>query len=349
MNTDARIDPGERISGRRREGGHMRIPGSASRAIIAFTAFMVAKSLAAQDAKASQVLADARKAIGGKKIETLSSLSVEGAVQRNVGNFQMTADLELLLNFPDKYVRSETSNSPMMNMASTTGFNGDRPIRGRAQGMTAGGGMIIRMGGPGPMPAPGEKPTPEQQEQLDRQVVRSAKQEISRLMLGWFATVPSSLSAQYSYRGEAQSPDGKAYIIDTKTADGFAARLFIDQATHLPLMVTYQGLQPRVVTVGGPGPGEGDRLSTQSAARPPSTREQERIDADARRQVERQETQPPPTVEYTLFFGDWRDVDGIKFPHSLRRASTGTTLEEWTISKVKVNPKIDPKKFDSEQ
>jgi hypothetical protein len=59
--------------------------------------------------------------------------------------------------------------------------------------------------------------------------------------------------------------------------------------------------------------------------------------------------QPQPTVEYTLFFDDWRDVDGIKFPHSLRRASAGTTLEEWTISKVKVNPKIDPKKFDSEQ
>jgi hypothetical protein len=326
----------------------MRISTSASRAAIAFVAFMVAKSLAAQDVKASQVLADARRAIGGKRIETLSSLSVQAALQRNVGNFQMAADLELLLGLPDKYVRSETSNNPMMSLANTTGFNGDRPVRTRAQSVAPGGGVIIRMGGPGPLPGPEEKPTPEQQEQLDKQVVRSAKQEISRLMLGWFATVHPSMPAQYSYAGEAQSPDGKAFIIETKTADGFAARLFIDEATHLPLMVTYQGLQPRVVTVGGPGPGAADRPPAQSATRP-SSQERERVEADARRQIEQQQMQPQPTVEYTLFFDDWRDVDGIKFPHSLRRASAGTTLEEWTISKVKVNPKIDPKKFDSEQ
>ena len=30
-------------------------------------------------------------------------------------------------------------------------------------------------------------------------------------------------------------------MIDVKNADNFAARLFIDQQTHLPLMVTYQG------------------------------------------------------------------------------------------------------------
>jgi hypothetical protein len=54
-------------------------------------------------------------------------------------------------------------------------------------------------------------------------------------------------------------------------------------------------------------------------------------------------------VEYALYFDDWRDVEGIKFPHSFRRAIAGVTTEEWTISKVKVNPKIDPKKFESAQ
>ena len=53
-------------------------------------------------------------------------------------------------------------------------------------------------------------------------------------------------------------------------------------------------------------------------------------------------------VEFTLFFDDWRDADGIKFPHKMRRAMGGATNEEWTVSKVKVNPKIDPKKFAAE-
>ena len=51
-------------------------------------------------------------------------------------------------------------------------------------------------------------------------------------------------------------------------------------------------------------------------------------------------------VEYALFFEDWREVGGIKFPHKMRRAMGGTTNEEWTVGKVKVNPKIDPKKFE---
>jgi hypothetical protein len=328
----------------------MRIHISVRQAIVFAIALAVARGVAAQDAKATEVLATARKAIGGKKLDTLTSLSVQAAAQRNVGNFQMTSDLELLLGLPDKYMRSESSNSAMVSMSNTVGFNGDHPIKSVAPaGLPSGGGMMIRMGGPGMVTGgSGEKPTPEQQAQLDKQLVRSARQEISRLMLGWFATTHPSVAAQYSYSGEAESPDGKAFIIDAKTADGFAARLFIDEATRLPLMVTYQAPQPRTVTVGGPPPAGGGGRA-EAAARPANAAERQRIEADAQRQIQQLEAQPPAMVEYTLYFDDWREVDGIKFPHALRRGSAGTTMEEWTVSKVKVNPKIDPKKFDSEQ
>ncbi len=221
----------------------------------------------------------------------------------------------------------------MVNMSSTTGFNGDRPVTGGAGAMVPGGGMIIRMGGPGiAMPGGGEKPTPEEQAKLDKQMVRSARQEISRLMLGWFAMTHPAVTVQYTYAGEAEAPDGKAFIVDARNADGFAARLFIDEQTHLPLMLTYQGPQPRIVTADGPrgtgGAGNSSRAVT-----------------DAKNQLEEIQKQPPVMVEYTLFFDDWREEDGIKFPHALRRAFGGTTTEEWTVSKVKVNPKIDPKKF----
>lgn len=327
----------------------MRIHMSRLQAIALIVALTFARSVAAQDAKATEVLAGARKAIGGKKLDALTSLSVQAAAQRNIGNFQMTSDLELLLNLPDKYVRSESSNSAMVSMSNTTGFNGDRPIKRAAQaGMPPGGGMMIRMGGPGmAMGGSAEKPTPEQQAQIDKQLLRSARLEISHLMLGWFATAHPSIAAQYTYAGEAESPDGKAYIVDAKSADGFAARLFIDEATHLPLMVTYQAAQSRTVTVGGPP--SGGRGRAEGAARPASAEERQRIEADAQRQVEQLQSQPPAMVDYTVYFEDWREEDGIKFPHALRRASAGTTMEEWTVSKVKVNPKIDPKKFDSEQ
>jgi len=56
---------------------------------------------------------------------------------------------------------------------------------------------------------------------------------------------------------------------------------------------------------------------------------------------------PPAMVDYTLYFDDWREVDGIKFAHSLRRAAAGATTEEWSVKKIRVNPKIDPKKFEA--
>ena len=73
-----------------------------------------------------------------------------------------------------------------------------------------------------------------------------------------------------------------------------------------------------------------------------------RAQTSSRADLKTQMAQPAPTVEMSYFFEDWREADGINFPHKIRRASAGETNEEWTINKIKVNPKIDPKKFAAE-
>lgn len=308
--------------------------------------------LAAEDGRAAEVMAAARKAIGDKKLDGVKTLTVEAQVQRNVGAMQMTTETEILLELPDRYLRSDTASGPMGG-GMTSGFNGDKAIRPANANMSmAGGGMVIRMG-PG-APPPGEKASPEEQERLDKLMLRNARVELSRLMLGWFAAAHPSIGAAFTYGGEAESPDGKADVIDVKNADGFNARLFIDRETHLPLMITYQGPQPRVVTAGGPmrqavpPPAAGGHVAVQQAPERREMTEEERRKAreEAEKQVEARRNQPPAMVEYSLFFDDWREVGGIKFPHRLRRAMSGATNEEWTINKVRVNPKIDPKKFE---
>jgi hypothetical protein len=52
----------------------------------------------------------------------------------------------------------------------------------------------------------------------------------------------------------------------------------------------------------------------------------------------------PP--ELRVYFADYRDVDGIQLPFRLRRATGADTTEETTFDRFKINPKIDPKKFD---
>lgn len=51
-------------------------------------------------------------------------------------------------------------------------------------------------------------------------------------------------------------------------------------------------------------------------------------------------------IEYRIYYGDFRTVDGMKFPFRLRRAIAGETIEETTFDRIRINPKIDPRKFE---
>jgi hypothetical protein len=51
-------------------------------------------------------------------------------------------------------------------------------------------------------------------------------------------------------------------------------------------------------------------------------------------------------IDYRVYYGDFRDVDGMKFPFRLRRAIAGETIEETTFDRIRINAKIDPRKFD---
>jgi hypothetical protein len=309
---------------------------------LALGAVTPAVRAAGDDSEAARVLASARKAIGDKKLDSLKTLSVEASLQRNLAAMQVASEVEILIELPDKYVRTDTGSGPMSGGMSM-GFIGDKPIRPANSGMLAGGGLIIRMGPGGPLPG-GETLSPEDRAKADAMVVRSTRAEVSRMMLGWFATAHPAIAARYTYAGDAESPDGKAHVIDAMTDDGFAARLFIDQQANLPLMVTYKAPQPRMVTVGGPRGAGG--AAQRGGQREVSEEERKTAREATERQMHDIEKEPPALVEFTLFFDDWRDVGGLKFPHKMRRASAGTTSEEWTVNKVKVNPKIDQKKFE---
>jgi hypothetical protein len=329
-------------------------------ALATVIAFAQPVAFIAQEAgKAAEILAAARKAIGDRKLDALKTFSVQSALQRNVQTMQLNSDVEILLDLPDKYLRSEASvGGPGMVIGGggVSGFNGDRPLQKmNSGGMPGGGGMVIRMGGTtGFSSGNGEKQTPEQLEEMSKAMVKSSQTEASRLMLGWFAMAHPSINAQYTYAGEAESPDGKAYVIDVKSADSFAARLFIDEQTHLPLMVTYKAAQPRMMTqsVNGGGRqvtpmgGGGGHTVTMTAGM--SDDEKKKAQAEMEKQIQEIQRQPPVMVDYTVFFDEWRDADGVKFPFKMRRAMGSETTEEWTVSKIKVNPKIDAKRFAGE-
>ena len=175
-----------------------------------------------------------------------------------------------------------------------------------------------------------------------------------------FAKSPAAYPLTMTFAGQAESPDGKADVIEVKGEGDFTARLFIDATTHLPLMLSWMAKEPltmqrsvtsgpggaTAVTVGGGGvPRRHGRAARPGAPRPNMTPEErekllkqleeQRKEAEAKRRV----------VEYRLFYGDYRAVDGVQVPHRLQRSVDGKPAEEITFEKVKVNAKIDAKKF----
>ena len=214
--------------------------------IIAAAMTEIFPGVSAQDAagKAQQLIAQARAALGGDK---LKSLSVTGNYRRTFGQMEMAGEVSYDLLLPDKMMKTETMNPmPSLEITRVEALNGEDVWEDQQQ-HGGGGGMMIFRRGPG---GPGADP-----QKAKEALQQSVRSDFARLAIGWLLTTPSSFPVEYSFAGEAESPDGKADVLDVKGPGGFAIRLFLDQKTHRPLMLTYNARKPRIITqTAAPGP-----------------------------------------------------------------------------------------------
>jgi hypothetical protein len=229
--------------------------------------------LAAQD-RVAEVLGQVKQALGGDKLAAAKGISAEGPFRRSMGQRDMEGTISLVLVRPDKIRRSEEMGMGGMvggpTVERVTAFNGTEAwddVQNRG-GMGGGMQMIIR--GPGGPGAPGGPGGPLTEEQINEQRVRRMKMELQRWTVALFATS----SQPFTDAGVAESPDGKADVLETKDEAGRALRLFVDQETHLPVMVQYQEIRPRIMMTGGPGgrrggPGGGPGSPGAPGAPPP--------------------------------------------------------------------------------
>src|SRR6266487_1101885 len=239
------------------------------RLIVSFVSLgmMVAGLIAGADGddKSVALLKQARAALGGEsKLAKVQGLSAAGTLAREMGDRQVTGELTIDVQLPDKMVRTD-SMSPMgdATIVMLTGINGETLLR-NSKTLNAGPGMMIRT--PPPPPAGSDAET---------QALRAARADLARFTLAFLLTSPASMPLEFVDGGEAESPDGKADVINVKGPGSFAARLFLDKSSHRPLMLSYQGIAPRMVMQtmrrGGPTPdaAAAQRHGEGAAAAPP--------------------------------------------------------------------------------
>ena len=358
--------------------------------------------------RAAKVLAEARQAMGGAKLEAITSILTTGRTRRVRGENLVPIEFEIAIELPDKYVRKDETPAEESEPTST-GFVGRDVIQyppapaGRMGGPMMPGG---RAGGPPPVgarpgeaPVPGGKPaappsdarppsadvkppsdakppsdvkppsdmkppaadgkpapprpmmSPEQMAEQQRTArLATAKQEFARLALGLFASSLPAFPMTFSFAARAEAPQGTADVLDVKGEGNFAVRLFIHAETHLPIMVSWQAPPTNVIitTPGQPAPKTvaPGAVIVAVPAPPAATATQEEKDKYSKEVIGLRAKAQATPIEYRLYYADYRDVDGVKFPFRLRRAIGPDTTEETTFDRFRLNSKIDPRKFE---
>lgn len=270
-----------------------------------------AAGLDAQDAaKGTALLAEARQAVGGdERLRAVKTLDVRGEFKRVAGQTTIDGELHVRIALPDKLRRDEDLSPPGGGPAiiRTEVLNGStvwEENSGRGGFFVGGFGGGRRAGADASERAALD---PTQIEDVQR---RAWQAELARFVLLWLLAADGPVA----WVGTAEAPDGRADVLEITPRAGPVTRLFLDQASHLPLMITWPGAAPQLVVVAGGRRGgrRGD------AGAPPAGGGQQ------------------ATLQMTL--AEYRTVNGIRLPHLITRGANETTTEEWMIDSYRINP-----------
>lgn len=336
----------------------MRISGwcgpAALAALVAAYGIVCTHAQAQADARAAAVIAAVRSALGGEqKLAAVQRLSLRADYRREMsagpmggggGNMvvmmsgpggrgeardggQATGKIEIDLSLPDKYLKADIGASGFA-LTRTEGFEGSRPFLELVGNSP---GMRVHADNPASDPARAAA------------ALQRTRTDLARLMLGLVGSPQPGFAVTYTYGGQAESPDGKADVIDIAGPDNFKVRLFVDVATHQPLMLTFMEPEPRLVMR--------TMASRDGASRQPPRPGGTRIEltpeqqAELEKQRQEAEAKPAKMIEYQLYFSDYRDVDGVSLPHRIARGTGGKTTEEWEVTRYEINPTFKADRF----
>lgn len=301
----------------------------ASRLVVGCSLLLVPWPLFADDAataRATELWALVRAAKGGIALDAVQGLSAAGTFRRTLpprlpvrapeGSIQgrtppLTGDLRVDWRLPGQYKRLEASASP-----DGIGFGFVRAIDGDEAWMAPLGDRP-RPDGSGDEPPreprhrpvpPDGWPRPDFREMQRREIANERTRSLLVLLLAG----PSGDGWVLTMAGEGETPAGRADVIEVSGPNGFAGRLFLDPATHLPMELRYEEDRPRPPFPGLPPP------EAPPGEMPPPP--------------------PPGGRQVALLLADYREVDGIQLPLRMSRAVNGETVDDWEISVWRVNP-----------
>ena len=291
--------------------------------------------LAQRDAAA--VLKEMRQALGGAAaLDGLKTFSASGSRTLTSPHGSRRVGLEWLAIVPDHFleIRRNSSVGPLsMEYISYEGLAGSRPIH-----------KTEVRGGPAAPETQYADNSPAAVAARERVWLMRRAQAYTRILLVLTGTSTSTYPLQFSYVG-VEDAEGKKYdVIDATGPDGFSCRLHVEAATHLPAMLTWLEELPSFYTTSSVV-----TTTTTTVVRVPSGSPivppvaPPLIPAPA----------PPPSGPPAprgpgpkrWLFKSFKTQDGITWPRVIEE-EFDNQKDEIRLGQVKINPKIDARKFD---
>ena len=309
--------------------------------------------------RAQEVLKQAREALGGEaNLAAIKSLQAQGNFKTAMAGREVRGEIKVELLMPDKFMRTTTMTMGQMQMTRIEAINGDQAWVDTKRSMSAVGGMMGgegaggggadgggggggiggaggggigggggggggRGGGDGRGGMGGGMPSgreaggpvsmsPEAEDAMKRQ----ARADYTRFLVAVLLAAPGSSQFEFNYDREMEAKEGKVDVLRVLGPDNFEMLMLFDQKTHRPWMAVYRQMAPR-------GP-----RNPQNADQEPSE---------------------PKTMDVQIFFTDHKQVNNLWLPHQIVKGANGQMLEEWKVSKYKLNPDIKPNKFEKKK
>ncbi|HEX4946158.1 MAG TPA: hypothetical protein VFZ34_05825 [Blastocatellia bacterium] len=174
-------------------------------------------------------------------------------------------------------------------------------------------------------------PNPRQAEAM-RQYLHG---QYAPITLGLLLLPPPGAQLEFSYAGEKPFRQTSAEVITITGAGTFKADLYLDQKTHLPLLLRFVvgGMMRPAMVMTPAGTSREEALrqleiaKQQAAAKPPGQQEREKL----------------------ILFEDYRAEDGVLFPHKITTQINGKLIEEISFTKFKLNHPVKPENFSEKQ
>lgn len=276
------------------------------------------------DQRAEAILKEVRTAIGGEElIQKIQSLAINAKYTRVIGDRQLSGEREISIGLPGQFLVEDafTMGGLSTSMISTRGLNGETAWSSSSGG---GGNMVIRMGGPG-----GTQASPEQIEAMFRQQYAA---EMTRYLLATLAATPTA--GELKYVGDSDVDGASVDVVEVAGPNKVAIRMFVDKKTHLPLLLSYRGPKPRIVTMNRPA---GGAVRTEEEIRKARDEAEKKANAET--------PAVPEQVDFFIRIENHKKVSGLVLPHKLTFLTDTEVSEEVEISKYQLNPQFKADKF----